>query len=63
MTQEDIDLKLKSLLDKDFLAKLTEVAKLYGWAGDYSEIWDFVADLHEKIDLEIPEDREPYEAD
>lgn len=62
MTQKEIDQKLVDLIDEPFLNKLAEVAKLYGWSGDYTEIGGFVACLFELKKLQPP-DLEPYESD
>jgi hypothetical protein len=60
MTFLEADKKIKELLNKEFLEKLTEVARLYGWRGDYCEIRWFMESLHERAELDIPE-LEPYD--
>ena len=60
MTQEDIDNKLKELVTPEFLSTLTEVSKLYGWSGDFIEIFNFVEDLHSIKGIKI-DSYEPYE--
>ena len=60
MTYSEADEKIKTILDKDFLDKLVELGKLYGWSGDYEEIYSFIEDLYEHTDLELP-DLTPYE--
>ena len=60
MTQEDIDNKLKELVTPEFLSTLTEVSKLYGWSGDFIEIFNFVEDLHSIKGINI-DSYEPYE--
>jgi hypothetical protein len=57
MSKED---KIKTLIDKPFLDRLTEVAKIYGRHGDYNEIAYFVRNLYDYLDLEVP-NLEPYE--
>lgn len=48
MTYDQADEKIKQLADNQFLAKLVEIAKCYGWrGGDYEEIATFVDGLHE----------------
>jgi hypothetical protein len=46
MTYTEAENKIKELLDKDFLEKLLEIGKLYGWRGDYVEIGYFIEQLH-----------------
>jgi len=60
MTQEEADLKIKSLLNHDFLDRLLEIGKLYGWSGDYVEIADFIKALHRLYGLQNV-DLEPYQ--
>jgi len=60
LTESERESKIIELCDKDFLDKLTEVAKLYGWAGDYVEIDSFIRYLCLYTDTPIP-DLEPYE--
>lgn len=38
MTYTEAENKIKKLLDDEFLSKLLEIGKLYGWNGDYVEI-------------------------
>lgn len=56
----DKDSKLVSLLDNDFLTKLNEVGKLYGWCGDYFEIAEFVKAMYDRAGQPEP-DTEAYE--
>ena len=37
MSKEDE--KIGKLLDDEFLKKLVEIARIYGWSGDYMENW------------------------
>lgn len=60
MTYNEADAKIKAIVDKPFLDKLSEVAKLYGWRGDYIEVGTFVQNLYEELNLEAP-DLQPYE--
>lgn len=60
MTQKEREQRMRQLLTDDFLAKLTEAAKLYGWRGDYVEIGAFVEELHKDVGKEPPF-IEPYE--
>ena len=39
--------RLHASLDDGFLNQLVEVAKLYGWDGDYTEIEQFLRINHE----------------
>ena len=41
MTENEAKEKIKSLIDYKFLSTLTEVARLYGWSGDFIEISSF----------------------
>ena len=52
--------RLHASLGDGFLNQLVEVAKLYGWDGDYTEIEQFIRDLYEGINKPCP-DLEPYE--
>jgi len=52
--------RLHAALDDKFLDHLVEVAKLYGWDGDYTEIAAFIEDLYESINKTSP-DLDPYE--
>ena len=62
MTHEEADEKIINLLDDEFLNKLLEVGKLYGWSGDYVEIGNFIEELHRKKGITIPnEDLQCYE--
>lgn len=57
----DIDiLRYRAIIDDDFLFRLRECAKFYGWSGDYVEIEKFVAELHQAADVVCP-DLAPYE--
>lgn len=49
---DEEDKKIKELLDDDFLAKLLEIGKLYGWRGDYVEIGSFIEALHQLHGIE-----------
>lgn len=59
MTYEESVNKIKDLLDKEFLDKLVEIGKLYGWKGDYHEIVDFIEELHNYHGIGVG-DMEPY---
>lgn len=48
--------------DLKFLEKLTELAKQYGWHGDYIEVEQFVEWVYREMDEKIP-DLEPYPYD
>jgi 23S rRNA A1618 N6-methylase RlmF len=61
VADEERESKLKELCDEQFLAKLTEVAKLYGWDGDYVEIARFVEHLHAFNNLPEPDMSACYE--
>lgn len=61
MTYEEENKKIRTLLgDDDFLERLREIARIYGWAGDYTEIGEFLRYLYKSKDLEVP-DLNPYE--
>ena len=58
MTTKEAEDKIRGLLDDDFLSRLLEIGRLYGWKGDYIEIASFIEDLHrfheiDKIDTTI----------
>jgi hypothetical protein len=51
-------------LDDEFLKKLVEIARIYGWSGDYMEIGQFIMYLHKIAGINIShKDIEPYEDD
>jgi hypothetical protein len=52
--------KIKALLNREFLDKLLEIGKLYGWSGDYHEISEFIKHLHKLYGIDEV-DTEPYE--
>lgn len=52
-------LKIKALLTPDFLEKLAEIAKLYGWAGDYFAISQFVRECYGIAGI-VPPNLDPY---
>ena len=54
ITEKEKQNKIALLCDDCFLSKLTEVAKLYGWDGDYVEVVEFVRYLHISLNKEIP---------
>jgi len=54
ITEKERQDKIALLCDDEFLIKLTEVAKLYGWHGDYVEIAEFVSNLYIARDKEVP---------
>jgi hypothetical protein len=60
MSIEESEEKIKKLLDKDFLDKLLEIGRLYGWLGDYCEIGSFIQTLHIYHGIEDV-NTEPYE--
>lgn len=45
--------------DKEFLAKLVELAKTYGWLGDYIEVSYFVEWVFDEMGEDCP-DLEPF---
>jgi len=47
MTEDIKNEQIKQLVTPEFLETLGEVAKLYGWSGDYVEISNFVESLYE----------------
>ena len=51
--------KLKPQITEEFLGTLTELAKNYGWSGDYVEVGGFIEWCYEKAG-KIPRDLEPY---
>ena len=58
------DEKIGRLLDYEFLNKLVEIARIYGWSGDYMEIGEFIMYLHKIAGIKIThKDIEPYEYD
>jgi hypothetical protein len=60
LSAEEVIEKMNRLLDDTFLEKLAEVARLYGWEGDYVEIQEFVRSLYFLQKKKIP-DLTPYE--
>jgi len=56
--------KIKELLDVEFLKKLTEIGKIYGWQGDYYEIGNFIIELHKIVGIDIShKEIKPYKID
>lgn len=57
MKESEQKAKLKKLLTPEFLATLTEVAKLGGWdvASDYGEVWVFLENLYSIAGVEVPD--------
>lgn len=51
--------RLRALLTPEFLATLAEVAKLYGWAGDYFELSKFVRECYAIAGI-VPPNLDPY---
>jgi hypothetical protein len=45
MKDSEREKQLKELCDYDFIVKLKNVAVLYGWLGDYYEIYNFVTNV------------------
>jgi len=62
MTYTEAHTKTRELLDEGFLNKLVELARLYGWSGDYIEIDYFIRELYGYTELPLP-DLTPYELD
>lgn len=62
MTYTEAENKIKELLDNEFLDKLLEIGKLYGWSGDYVEIGSFIEQLHMYHGIENV-DTKPYDLD
>ena len=60
MTFDESEDKIKELLDKEFLDKLLEIGKLFGWSGDYIEISNFIEELHRYHGINKV-DTEPYD--
>lgn len=60
MTYNEADVKIRELINDEFLATLLEVGKLYGWTGDYVEIGQFIENLHAEHGIEGV-DVQPYE--
>jgi hypothetical protein len=63
MGEEEMQRRLEYILTKEFLTNLVEVARIYGWSGDYIEIEDFIMSLHyyKNIDIKL-EDIMPYKS-
>lgn len=59
ITFEERDELLKKLCTDRFLSKLTKIARLYGWEGDYVEVRGFVEYLFVNRDKAVPE-TEPF---
>ena len=47
------------LLTDEFLHALTEAGRVSGWDNDYTEVDQFIRDMHDLAGKEIP-DLEPY---
>ena len=60
ITFKERDELLKKLCTDRFLSKLTRVARLYGWEGDYREIRGFLEYLFVNRDKTVPE-IEPFD--
>lgn len=48
--------------DKQFIERLTLLARHYGWTGDYIEIQNFVEWAHKQYGLALPDDLEPLDS-
>jgi len=60
-TQSEKDIEEKKKVDEikpkitdDFLSTLSELARIYGWTGDYGEIVNFVEDCFILAEKEKP---------
>lgn len=53
--------RIKPKLTPEFLATLAEVAKTYGWEGDYQEVGKFVATVHTDFAGVPAPDLNPYQ--
>ncbi len=53
--------RIKPKLTPEFLATLVEVAKTYGWEGDYHEVGRFVEAVHTSYAGIPAPDLNPYE--
>ena len=42
------------MTDDEFLSRLTELARRYGWLGDYEEVAQFVAWCHREMAKPVP---------
>tara|TARA_R110000772_G_scaffold53717_3_gene122793 strand:+ start:685 stop:888 length:204 start_codon:yes stop_codon:yes gene_type:complete len=62
MKNKEREDKIKALLDEEFLVRLTEIARLYGWRADFIEVASFIEDLYEEAEIELPE-LQPYDID
>ena len=62
MTEKESEQKYKEICTPEFLEKLVEISRMYGWEGDYIEIQVFVEDMHRYGGVELPI-LEPYEID
>ncbi len=60
LTDAERNKRLIDLLDEEFLKKLLEVGKLYGWQGDYHEIGCFIESLHSMKNMSPP-NIDPYD--
>lgn len=64
MKEKEAENRIKELVDQEFLDKLVEVARIYGWSGDYTEVCKFIEEISSITRLPIPNDlREPFEID
>lgn len=53
--------RIKPKLTPEFLSTLADVAKTYGWEGDYHEVGKFVAVVHTEYAGFPAPDLNPYE--
>lgn len=59
---EEVNTKIRELATEKFLATLTELAKIYGWESDYTEVVCFVEWIYDKAKKERP-NLQPYDYD
>lgn len=57
MKKSEQEQKLKELLTPEFLARITEVARLAGWdySSDYHEVCVFLENLHSLAEVPTPD--------
>lgn len=58
----EIEAELVARLTPDFLATLRECGRVYGWSGDYIEVFGFIDGMHERAGIYdlLPGEMEPY---
>lgn len=59
---ESVMVRVENTATDDFLTKLVDIARIYGWSGDYIEVENFIEFTYNARGLKMP-DVTPYESD